>query len=79
MSSVAQATTIGLISVLGLNAQLNVKNGLLEMRLIKDSNYYKKYENVRVLIDTLILMLKEIKGKYPDDLELKFLEVKNGS
>jgi uncharacterized protein YsxB (DUF464 family) len=79
VSSVAQATTIGLISVLGLNAQLNVKNGLLEMRLIKDSNYYKKYENVRVLIDTLILMLKEIKGKYPDDLELKFLEVKNGS
>jgi uncharacterized protein YsxB (DUF464 family) len=62
-----------------LNGDINTDKGLLELKLIRDSLYYKKYDNIKILIDTLILMLKEIKSKYPDDLEIKFLEVKNGS
>ena len=79
VSSVAQATTIGLLSVLGLNGKLNADKGLLELRLIKDEKFYNKYDNIKIMIDTLIIMLKEIKNKYPDDLDLKFLEVKDGS
>lgn len=79
VSSVAQSTTIGLLSVLGLKGQINAQKGLLELKLVKDSNYYKNYDKLKVLMDTLVLMLKEIQEKYPDDIEIKFLEVKNGS
>ena len=79
VSSVAQSTTIGLLSVLGLDGEVNADNGLLELRLCKNSAYHEKYDNIKVLIDTLILMLKEIRDKYPDDIELRFLEVNYGS
>lgn len=79
VSSVAQSTTIGLMSVLGLDGQLNVDKGLLEFRIEKDNKYYDNLEKIKTLIDTLILMLKEIKGKYPEEIEIKFMEVKDGS
>jgi uncharacterized protein YsxB (DUF464 family) len=67
------------LSVLGLTGNINTDKGLLELKLQKNSIYYKQYESIKVLIDTLILMLKEIKAKYPDDLDIKFMEVKHGS
>lgn len=76
VSSVVQFTTIGLISVIGLNGEVNSDNGLLELILHNDKRYNDKYDVIRFFIDTLIITLQEIRDKYPREIEINFLEVK---
>ena len=66
VSAIAQTTVYGLDRILGINPQVQVREGFLECRIPERYLSPEELEKIELLLETMLVGLQEIQKDYSD-------------
>lgn len=74
VSTLSQTTVLSLHQIVDIDIEYEVKKGYLRCKLPKNLTEKESYET-KLLIDTMLLGLKNIQKSYPQHIEIHYKEV----
>lgn len=70
ISALTQHTVFGIVDYLKIDAEVHIKDGFLDLNLGKTNITEKQREKADVLLETLVLTLKNIETEYSKNFKL---------